>query len=212
MTTLPQWRLATWDDYVVIRDHDESERIKVFYHQGYLFAEMGAEGIDHARFCDLLVMIFAFWFARQPELTFDSLGRCQLEKIGYAAAAPDQVLYIGGNVPKRQAGERRFINLDKWRVPDLVGEVADTTLASDLDEKKQLYAALGIPEYWVIDVTALRVLAFRLNENQRYQQVETSTALAGLPISLLDATFAQIKHGNGSAAAWFVKQLVDLSR
>jgi Uma2 family endonuclease len=47
-------------------------------------------------------------------------------------------------------GESRFIDLDRWRVPDLVAEVSDTTLASDLDEKKQLYVALGIPEYWVV--------------------------------------------------------------
>ncbi|MEO0458859.1 MAG: Uma2 family endonuclease, partial [Cyanobacteria bacterium P01_A01_bin.114] len=156
-------------------------------------------------------MIYTLWFARQPDIIFDSLGGCQLEKIGYEAAAPDQVLYIGGGAPKRQPGERRFINLGQWRVPDLVGEVADTTLSSDLDEKKQLYAALGVPEYWVIDVSALRVFAFRLDEKQRYQPIEISIALQGLPISLLDATFAHIQQGNGQAAAWFAKQLADIS-
>lgn len=34
----------------------------------------------------------------------------------------------------------------------LLGEVADTSLASDLGIKAALYAAKGVPEYWVIDV------------------------------------------------------------
>ena len=34
----------------------------------------------------------------------------------------------------------------------LVIEVADTTLASDLDTKAGLYARNGVPEYWVADV------------------------------------------------------------
>lgn len=79
-------------------------------------------------------------------------------------AAPDAVLYIGEGSPQFKMGESRFIELDLWRVPDLVAEISDTTLATGLDEKKQLYAALGVPKYWVVDFRGLRVLAFRLDE------------------------------------------------
>lgn len=34
----------------------------------------------------------------------------------------------------------------------LIAEVADSTLASDLSFKHALYAAAGVPEYWVVDV------------------------------------------------------------
>jgi Uma2 family endonuclease len=34
----------------------------------------------------------------------------------------------------------------------LVVEVADTTQADDLGRKRALYAAAGIPEYWVVDL------------------------------------------------------------
>ena len=40
-------------------------------------------------------------------------------------------------------------------------EIADTTLAKDLQEKKQVYAAAGIQEYWVIDVNANILTIFR---------------------------------------------------
>lgn len=79
--------------------------------------------------------------------------------------------------PQWQAGEARRIDLNQWRVPDLVGEIADTTLASDLDQKKRIYADLGIPEYWVIDVKGLIIFAFCLGSDGIYQQSNQSVAL-----------------------------------
>ncbi|HSF74931.1 MAG TPA: Uma2 family endonuclease, partial [Microcoleus sp.] len=84
---------------------------------------------------------------------------------------------------------------------------SDTTLASDLDEKKRLYAALGIPEYWVVDIKGERVLAFRLQENGKYQECEISGALEGLPIALLSDTLKLLGEGNGTAAMWFAQQI-----
>lgn len=40
----------------------------------------------------------------------------------------------------------------------LVVEVSDTTLEQDLGRKADLYAAAGIPEYWVIDLNENRAL------------------------------------------------------
>lgn len=40
----------------------------------------------------------------------------------------------------------------------LVIEVSDTTLATDLGRKSDLYAAAGIPEYWVVDLDEGRML------------------------------------------------------
>jgi Uma2 family endonuclease len=98
-------------------------------------------------------------------------------------------------------GESRFIDLDRWRVPDLVAEISDTALASDLDEKKQLYAALGILEYWVVDVRGLRVLAFRLYEGGSYRQAEVSVALEGLLIGLLEQTLMSLGQGVSNSVA-----------
>ncbi|MEM7062314.1 MAG: Uma2 family endonuclease [Cyanobacteria bacterium P01_B01_bin.77] len=40
-------------------------------------------------------------------------------------------------------------------------EVADTTLAYDLETKRKIYATAGIQEYWVIDVTGRQLTLFR---------------------------------------------------
>lgn len=207
---IPQWQAATWEDYVAACEDPSLEEARIFFYEGYLWIDMGNEGPQHARFNDLFTIIFFVWFTTKIGQTFDSLSGCVIEKPKVGAGAPDKVLYIGGDFHQWQKGEPRRINLNQSRVPDLVGEIADTTLAGDLDEKKRLYAALGIPEYWVVDIKGERVLAFRLQENGKYQQCEISGALEGLPIALLSDTLKLLGEGNGTAAMWFAQQIGNL--
>jgi len=48
-------------------------------------------------------------------------------------------------------------------------EVANTTLAYDLGEKKQAYAQAGILEYWVVDVENQQIYVFRHPQTDNYQ-------------------------------------------
>ncbi|MBE9228447.1 Uma2 family endonuclease [Phormidium sp. LEGE 05292] len=209
---LHHWKPATWEDYVVYRDDKTNNRMRLFFHLNRLLViDMGWEGINHATINELFSMLFILWFIQKPEQIFSSLGGCLLEKAPKQSGAPDLVLYLGDDYPRWQEGEPRRIDLNRWRVPNLIGEVSDTTLATDLDEKKKLYADMGIPEYWVIDVQGLRVFAFQLDANGKYQECDSSLALAGLPISLLEQTLGRLKEGtNGSAAAWFAQQISSL--
>jgi Uma2 family endonuclease len=204
-TRISSWRNATWSEYLErVENLDEQER--VFFNLDTIWIDMGNEGINHARFNELFTLLLFVWFSKQADVKFDLLGGCVLEKPQTQSAAPDKVLYVGGNSPRWKPGEPRRVNLDSWRVPDLVAEISDTTLAIDLDEKKQLYLALGIPEYWVIDVKGRQVLAFRLVDG-KYEQCSESVALTGLPIELLEQTLEQMDNENGSAALWFAAQI-----
>ena len=40
-----RWHPATWQDYVALRDAPMQERIKLAFHQGWLWIAMGSEGI-----------------------------------------------------------------------------------------------------------------------------------------------------------------------
>ena len=203
-------RQATWEEYIHLVEDPLRETERVFFNCGAMWIEdMGNEGINHSRFNKLLTMILYSWFMKQGNVKFDLLGGCVIEKPQYQGAAPDEVVYIGGNAPRYQSGEPRRVNLNKWRVPDLAVEIADTTLASDLDEKKQLYLALEVPEYWVVDVRGKRVLAFRLVAG-KYQECMESIALAGLPIELLDRTLERMDDDNGNVAMWFASQIQNL--
>jgi Uma2 family endonuclease len=197
---------ATWQDYTSLRD--QSDWRKVAFYQGWLWADMGKEGLNHARFSDLLTLIFGFWAFLHPNTILESCGRCLIENAETQAAAPDLVLYRGENIPQWQPGEPRKIDLTRHRVPDLVGEVSDTTLSIDLDAQKQLYASLEIPEYWVIDVIGLRVFAFGLNAVGVYESIEVSQCLTGLSIALVTQTIERLTHETSTAAAsWFMQQL-----
>ncbi|GFE69910.1 Uma2 family endonuclease [Chroococcus sp. FPU101] len=208
ISLIPEWKPATWDDYLSVRDAPTIERVKLFFYNNQLLAEMGGEGINHSKFADLLIMLFFVWFQQHPDQIFSSFSRCQIEKPNTKAGAPDLVLYIGDDYPRWGEGERRYINLEYHRVPNLVGEVADTTLATDLDEKKHLYAELGIPEYWVIDVKGKRVIAFSLQENGTYQEIDISVALSNLPIKLVEQTISKLEQeSNVRAANWFADQI-----
>jgi len=204
---------ATWADYMALRDDPSPEHINLAFNEGWLWVTMGAEGIGHATVSDLFTSLLFLWAIQHPDQVFSSLGRCLLERAEVRASAPDLVLYVGPDYPQWQPGEPRRIDLNQTRVPDLVGEISDTTLSSDLDEKKHLYAALGIAEYWVVDVRGQRVFAFLLQDNGEYLPCETSQALAGLPIALLDETLQRLAQGtNTHAAAWLSQQMATLGQ
>ncbi|BAC91077.1 Uma2 family endonuclease [Gloeobacter violaceus] len=210
---LRRWHRAGWQDYVALRDAPIRERMKLAFDRGWLWVDMGGEGINHAGVSDLFTSLLFLWALQHPERPFSSLGRCLLEKPETQACAPDLVLYVGEDFPRWQPGEPRRVDLTRTRVPDLVGEISDTTLASDLDEQKHLYAALGVPEYWVVDVQGGRVFAFELAENGQYRVCSTSRALAGLPMTLLEETLQRLAEGtNTGAAAWFTQQIAQLPR
>jgi Uma2 family endonuclease len=206
---ISSWHNATWAEYLQRIENPQSESERIFFNLNTIWIDMGNEGINHSRFNELFTLIFGFWFAQQTNMKFDLLGGCVLEKPKTQGAAPDKVLYIGGEAPRWQTGELRRVNLGSWRVPDLVAEISDTTLSTDLDEKKQLYLALGIPEYWVIDVRGRQIWAFQLIDN-KYQECSESGALAGLPIDLLEQTLARMDDDNGNVALWFAEKIKNL--
>jgi len=202
-----QWQTATWQDYVQLRDDPSIERVQLFYYNHQLLVEnMGWEGILHSEVRELLSAILVMWLMRHPEIKSKILGSCLMEKTGKQAAAPDISIYLGENLPKYQVGESRIIDLERQRSPDLVIEIADTTLDSDLDQKKHLYAELGIPEYCVIDAQGGQVFIFILS-NQEYYRSEVSKLISGFTAQLLSEAVNQMRVGsNISAASWFNQQ------
>ena len=66
-------------------------------------------------------------------------------------------------------------NIDHPHAEDLllVVEVSDTTLDYDLDVKAVIYAAAGIPDYWVLDLNARRLHVQRRPTTDRYLERRT---------------------------------------
>ena len=65
-------------------------------------------------------------------------------------------------------------------------EIARSTLKTDLTHKRDLYARVGIPEYWVVDLVNRRVVVFRQPEAGRYSQEETVSDRPIAPLAFSD--------------------------
>ncbi|MFN6478758.1 Uma2 family endonuclease [Nostoc sp. DedQUE07] len=90
--------------------------------------------------------------------------------------------------------------------PDLVIEVANTSLADDRGEKRLLYEDLGVKEYWILNVQNAQVMAFAI-ENQGSRRITESQVLPGLAISLLNDALGRTRQRNQSqVGAWLLTQ------
>jgi Uma2 family endonuclease len=207
-SSLVQRRGTTWQDYVALRDGATADWRKIAFYNGWLLVDMGTEGPNHASFSDFLTAVFFAWAFLHPDMPLQSYGRCLLENPETQACAPDLVIYKGDNIPRWQPGQPRRIVSPGQRLPDLVGEISDTTLSIDLDEQKQLYASLGIAEYWVIDVKGRRLFAFGLTDMGLYEPIQTSQVLTSLPIALVEQALERLESETNTAAAnWLIQQL-----
>ena len=65
-------------------------------------------------------------------------------------------------------------------------EFSDSSLAKDLEEKRQLYAQARIPEYWVVDLQQSRLIVFRNPGADDYLQTTTTTAGVLTPLAFPD--------------------------
>jgi len=54
-------------------------------------------------------------------------------------------------------------------------EYSDSSLTKDLEVKSKTYAAVGIPEYWVMNLRTMQLIVFRTPTDEGYQSKETLT-------------------------------------
>jgi len=54
----------------------------------------------------------------------------------------------------------------------LLIEVSDSSLATDLQEKSDIYAESGIVEYWVVDMKRARIHVMSQSDGQHYQNIQ----------------------------------------
>ncbi|MDZ8139592.1 MAG: Uma2 family endonuclease [Nostoc sp. DedQUE04] len=198
------WITATWDEYIQIIENPAYEKAKGYYHNGQMRIEMPPIGNDHAS--DHTIIIFAVnLFASIKGIALNGKDNCTYRKTGFKEAQPDVSYYIGENADVIPYGTS-IINLDIYSPPDLVIEVANTSLADDRGEKRLLYEDLGVKEYWILNVQNAQVMAFAI-ENQGSRRITESQVLPGLAISLLNDALGRTRQINQSqVGAWLLTQ------
>ena len=182
--TRPERMRLSVDDFLLLNDNGVfAGYAKTELIDGDIYV-MNAQYHPHARAKSRLLVALANKLA---EIGSD------LEAVSEAAVQLD-----GGSMPEPD------IILARWSgrgpVPvaavALVVEVSDTTLDTDLGRKADLYAAAGVPEYWVVDLNEDRVLMHACPEDGDYPgQLDVPF---GAP--LIAATIAGLEVGSAGLA------------
>ena len=204
--TTDTWITATWEQYTDLIEDSAHEKAKGYYHKEQLRIEMPPVGPDHANNNGIItILVNLFGIAKSIPLIL--FVNCSYRKIGVREAQPDASYYIGERVKLAPTGSS-VVNLDNNQPPDLVIEIADTSLSDDLGAKRILYEDLGVAEYWVVDVKKNKITAFKIIASNGSQRINVSEILPGLAISLLEEGLQRSRQmDNTEVSSWFLTQV-----
>jgi Uma2 family endonuclease len=144
LSTIAPDKLRTWTraeyDRMVEAGHFEDEKIELLY--GAL-VEMSPQGIGHNNFIRFLTNLLV------PLVAGKALVQVQAALAVSDDSEPEPDLAI--------VADQDYVT-DHPQTAFLVIEVSASSLKKDLGLKRQLYAETNIPEYWVVDVDAERIV------------------------------------------------------
>ncbi len=206
-TQLPtdQWVTATWDEYIKAIEHPQYEKAKGYYHNGQLRVEMPPIGHDHASDNTIISFVINL-YGSLKRIPLKGLTNCTYRKTGVSESQPDLSYYIGEHTQVVPRGTS-IIDLNSYPPPDLVIEVAKTTLSDDLGTKRILYEDLEISEYWVVNVQQCQVTAFAIADGGS-RRITQSQVLPQFFISLLEEALQRNLQGDqAQVGAWLLTQL-----
>ncbi len=189
------WVAVSWDEYIQIIENPAYKKAKGYYYNGRMRIEMSALGNDHS-LDHALVILAVSNYAAIKGIPMNGRDNCTYRKTGCTESQPDVSYYIGDNADAIPYSTS-IISLDEFPPPNLVIEVANTSLADDKGEKRLLYEELGVNEYWIVDVKNVQIIAF-LIENQGSRRITQSQVLTGLNISIIEEAFRRSRQMNHS--------------
>lgn len=195
---------ATWDEYLQAIEDLQTEKAKCYYNNGQLYIEMTPLGHDHGS--DHIIITFAVnLFAAFNEIDFNGLDNTTIRKPGLLDAQPDASYYIGKNADAIGYGTS-IIELDRFPAPDLVIEIANSSLTDDKGEKRLLYEDMGVREYWIVDVQKAEVIPFSVADGGS-KRIKQSRVLSGLSIAVLEQALQKSRKNNQRiVATWLMKE------
>jgi Uma2 family endonuclease len=198
------WLPATWDEYCQCLTAPEYERAKGYYYKGYMRLEMAPLGFDHAE-GDITVSYVINLLGTLYGAPLRVLANCTFRKPGRAECQPDLACYVGDRVRVIPFGTG-VIDLTVYPMPNVVIEISKSSLLDDLGVKRSLYEALGVEEYWVVDVNRIEVTAYEILD-QGSQGMECSQVLPGLSVSVLTEALRRSRETDQSqVGAWLLSQ------
>ena len=198
------WIYTSWHEYEQITKNLFNQQGKSYYYKGYMRLEMPPVSFDHGK--DHVIIIFAVTlFATIKGILATGLDTTTFRKTGVQDCQPDIAYYLQKNSQTIATGTG-IVNLDHYPAPDLVIEIAKTSLLDDLGTKRSLYEELGVKEYWVIDVRNSQIIAYSMAENGS-KRIQKSQVLPELKIATLETALRRSRETSQSeVGVWLLSQ------
>ncbi|MFB2922478.1 Uma2 family endonuclease [Aerosakkonema funiforme] len=207
--TTDTWVVASWDEFIHISENPAYQKAKCYYYNGQMRIETTPVSPDHAS-NHVLILFAIILYCTIKAIAVNGLDNCSYRKTGVKEAQPDISYYIGERSQLAPTGSA-VVNLDNVPSPDLAIEIADTSLADDIGQKRLLYEDLEVAEYWVVDVQNAQIIAFAIISNNGSRRITQSEILPGLPISLLEEALRRSRDENqAQVGAWLLAQFQQL--
>ncbi|MDZ8069464.1 MAG: Uma2 family endonuclease [Nostoc sp. DedQUE08] len=214
-TQLPTdiWICASWQEYEQIVANLLNEKGKSYYYKGHMRLEMPPVSFAHGK--DHVIIIFAVTlFATIKGILATGLDTTIFRKTGIQDCQPDVAYYLRERAQTIPAGTG-IVNLDRYPAPDLVIEIAKTSLLDDLGTKRclatsrfasTLYEELGIAEYWVVDVQNAEIIAYAIADRGS-KRIQESQVLPGLVIAILEEALRRSREiSQSEVGTWLLSQ------
>jgi Uma2 family endonuclease len=202
------WIRSSWAEFQELSTHDDNSDLKstFYYYQGSYLKEMGV-GSNHA-FVDGLISFLVNLYLMSRNIPGRQFVNCSYRKDGKWECQPDISYYVGD---RPTPSGNSIVDVDLCSPPNLVIEIASSSLDIDLGTKRLLYEEMGVDEYWVVNVEELKIIAFRILHNQANygsDRLTNSQAIAGLSLNLLEQALQRSRETNNSQIGqWFMSQI-----
>ena len=200
---LETWVEASWEDFLTFADDPALEKGKFYYDDGYMRIEMAPVGISHS-YDDSTISMLIMLFATLKSIPIKGLSNPSIRKAGIRECQPDKAFYIGADLtpPLHSNSILRLDRPDQRDMPNLVIEIAVTSLLDDTTRKLQLYRKFGVKEYWVVDVNNCQVQVTNLTTGE---EIITSHLLPGLAIATVESALMRSRTGDhGAVMRWLL--------
>ena len=124
------WVPATWNEYLSALDDPAHAKSKGYYSNGRMRLEMQfSVGFDHSKHHSMISLAVNLYSILKA-IAFRELNKCSFRKTGYVEFQPDLAYYVGTQATAIPSSID-IVNLEEYPVPDLVVEVAKSSLLDD---------------------------------------------------------------------------------
>ncbi len=199
------WQPDSWEAFLTLAQQPTHQKAKAYYFCGAYQFIMGV-GANHAAI-NLILSLLVELYCIVRGIPFRGFTNASYRHPGLRECQPDSSFYLGDSVALAPVGSA-IADLGQYNPPDLVIEIADSSLADDLGMKRLLYEDMQVGEYWVIDAQKLEIFGFAIDHNQGSHRIQESAVLTGLSLAAIAKALQKSQElDNAQLGQWWLEQL-----